>query len=196
MSSNSFLQGNFKSHQCPCMLAALDDLLCMVNINCQVTTGCLLCLCCLRVLWHDLVVRWNHWRVDESGWTGHDEQQSPVSQWFQAAQWLWHMLTCIRTSESSDCHQGTVCTHNLSYSKVCGQIIAYQVGSIKWCLSSCLTIDDNYVDGISLAHGNPLNSTFWSLQKHVCTFPCFDGTPLSFVGTDFICETGNVDNHH
>ena len=50
--------------------------------------------CCTCVLWHDKVVWWSHWRVDESGSTGHDKQQSSVSQWSQAVQWLQHTHMC------------------------------------------------------------------------------------------------------
>jgi hypothetical protein len=99
------------------------------------------------------------------------------------------------------CHQGILSAHNFSYSKVCGIIIAYQVGSTDAFNRTTpnLTVADNYVDGISLTHGSP--------RQHIWTFaagvsetrnqfscPCIQGSrvsPPSFVGTDYFCETGN-----
>jgi hypothetical protein len=114
-------------------------------------------------------------------------------------------LTCVRTNETSGCHQGSIPTHNLSYSKACGRIIAYQVGSTDAFLSSTssLTIDENYVDGISLTHGNPPRQHIWTFaaganrQPHSYTCPCIEGSPVTpppFVGEDYFCETGNTNN--
>jgi hypothetical protein len=54
--------------------------------------------------------------------------------------------------------------HSINYSKACGQIIAYQVGSTGAFSrpGSSPTIDNSYVDGISLTHGNP--------RQHIWTF--------------------------
>ena len=52
-----------------------------------------------------------------------------------------------------------------SYSRVCGRVIAYQVGATNAFHhpgSSSDTIDDIYVDGVSLTHGNP--------RQHIWTF--------------------------
>ena len=92
-----------------------------------------------------------------------------------------------------------------NYSQVCGRIIGYQYGSpsgIKEFGSQ--TIDQVYVDGISLTHGSP--------RKHIWTFmaqvqdnslhlgnkaficQCANGstkTPPSFIGKDYFCESGN-----
>jgi dynein heavy chain len=101
---------------------------------------------------------------------------------------------------TSGCHQGTISAHDLSYSEVCGKIIAYQVGSPDAFdrAFSLRRIDDNYVDGISLTHGSP--------RQHIWTFaagnsirnsgnscPCISGgtPPPSFVGEDYFCETAN-----
>ena len=84
-------------------------------------------LCCACVLWHDQVMWWSHWRVDESGWTGHDKQQSPVSQWSQAAHDS-NIRTCVRNTDSPGC-SSVHCILQLtsSYSRVCGKVIAYQI---------------------------------------------------------------------
>ena len=92
-----------------------------------------------------------------------------------------------------------------SYSSVCGRITAYQVGSTnafrKYYESNTTTINSNYVDGVSLTHGNP--------RQHIWTFaaaldrqsdfrnskcPClFNRTPPPFVGDDYFCDAGNED---
>jgi hypothetical protein len=118
--------------------------------------------------------------------------------------------TCVRTSESNGCHQVTISTHNVSYSKTCGQIIAYQVGSTdafyRTPALSNATIDNSYVDGISLTHGNSPRQHIWTFAAGAneqqlqgpFTCPCVNGslaTPPSFVGEDYFCETGHNSIH-
>ena len=90
-----------------------------------------------------------------------------------------------------------------SYSRVCGRVIAYQVGNTNAFHGSHRThaIDSNYVDGISLTHHNP--------RQHIWTFaaglrengdehgdsicPCTrnpGAAPPPFVGDDYFCEAG------
>ena len=94
-----------------------------------------------------------------------------------------------------------------SYSRVCGRVIAYQVGNTNAFHGSHRThaIDSNYVDGISLTHHNP--------REHIWTFaaglrengvdhgesicPCAGNpgaAPPPFVGDDYFCEAG-VEEH-
>jgi hypothetical protein len=116
------------------------------------------------------------------------------------------------TPESSGCHQVTFSVRNFIYSKTCGQIIAYQIGStdafdraggVNHTIINP-TIDNSYVDGISLTHGNPPREHIWTfaaganVQPHYhFTCPCVDGslaTPPTFVGEDYFCETANIAN--
>ena len=88
------------------------------------------------------------------------------------------------------------------YNKVCGRIIGYQVGSTDAFNSgSHFTIDQAYIDGVSVTYGTP--------RKHIWTFasgisetnirpetscPCaFAGPPQppSFVRNNYFCESGN-----
>ena len=108
----------------------------------------------------------------------------------------------------------------VSYTKICGQINGYQIGSTDaFCpfQQSCAyrgviptsprayTIDDVYVDGLSLTHGHP--------RQHIWTFavayndadgqrypeylcPCTrtgsSGVAIPpFVGSNYFCDTGN-----
>ena len=93
-----------------------------------------------------------------------------------------------------------------SYSRVCGRVIAYQVGATNaFHHYGSSSIDDVYVDGVSLTHGNP-RQHIWTfavgLQESMAmnvesTCPCTgsDGaTPSpSFVGSDYFCEAGLQD---
>ena len=85
------------------------------------------------------------------------------------------------------------------YTKMCGRIIGYQVGHPDgFHHGRFQTIDHVYVDGVRITRGSP--------RKHVWTFaadssetgdtacPCDSGsssTPLSFVGNNYYCESGN-----
>ena len=101
-------------------------------------------------------------------------------------------------------------TNTTTYSKVCGKIKAYQKGSpdafgthVRLVPNS---INDNYVDGISLTHGN-LRHHIWTfaaaLDEDTSSFPqyncpCTDTrnqnratSPPAFVGNDYFCDTGS-----
>jgi hypothetical protein len=108
------------------------------------------------------------------------------------------------TPQSSGCHHYTLSTHIIS----CGQIIAYQIGStdaferIRYFTNP--TIDNSYVDGISLTHGNPPRQHIWTFAsganaqpQYGYNCPCIDGSPVTpptFVGEDYFCETANIDS--
>ena len=93
-------------------------------------------------------------------------------------------------------------TFGLQYTRVCGQFRGYQQGKPD-AFGNDLTrsIDDSYVDGVSITYGDP--------RMHIWTYavgndessaansscPCNDGfpsvdTPL-YVGDDFYCESGS-----
>ena len=113
--------------------------------------------------------------------------------------------TCGRPG--SGCYSMTFPLDEISYSRVCGRVIAYQYYSsnafASYFSNRARTIDDAYVDGVSLTHGhNP--------RKHIWTFanaydenhsdssrcPCttasmFTGIIPPFVGDDYFCDTGS-----
>ena len=88
-----------------------------------------------------------------------------------------------------------------TYTKVCGQIIGYQVGSTDAFLNRGFPNDQAYVDGVSVTYGTP--------HKHIWTFasgisetssypqyscPCAVSSapqPPLYVGNKFFCELGN-----
>ena len=101
-------------------------------------------------------------------------------------------------------------TYNVGYTKVCGRIRGYQFGSTDGFFDTYIcdnTIEENYIDGVSLTHGQP--------RKHIWTYaaaiqslpstntywtcPCFSNNKqyLSppFVGQDYYCESGTNESY-
>ena len=88
------------------------------------------------------------------------------------------------------------------YNKVCGQIIGYQVGSTDAFNSSPhFTIDQVYIDGVSVTYRTPRKHT-WTFASGISetnvqpeiSCPCaFAGPPQppSFVRNNYFCESGN-----
>ena len=124
------------------------------------------------------------------------------------------LRTCGRI-EPAGCWSTTFQTHNVEYSRVCGQIRAYQDGtpdafSTYQRNPTFITIDDNYVDGFSLTYGQSPRKHIWTFAATIDeyprlesydTCPCthsFKDSPLMdpvppFVGEDYFCDTGSRD---
>ena len=112
-----------------------------------------------------------------------------------------NIRTCRRTDISTGC--GSVMMDvPYQYSRVCGRVRAYQVGTTNAFKDrSSASIDSAYVDGVSLTRGSPRQHiwTFVSgLQENtghessVC--PCNDAGaphPPAFVRNDYFCDSGN-----
>ena len=116
---------------------------------------------------------------------------------------------CAMNIGGGGCSSATFDLHGIRYTHVCGKIIGYQqkTPDAFWAYNNNrgLTIDDTYVDGISLTHGrNP--------RKHIWTFaaalheinthrnslcPCTSNNTLSavpippYVGNDYFCDTAS-----
>lgn len=117
---------------------------------------------------------------------------------------------CGRQVTSSATCDSQSYTVQQRYRKVCGRIIGYQVGSTDVFEDQQLSIDQTYVDGVSLTYGNP-RQHIWTFaaglsemivtspsnhERYTC--PCaLVGTgfrmqqPPSFVGSNYFCESGN-----
>ncbi len=111
---------------------------------------------------------------------------------------------CVRTRGHS-CTSIIFPVHGVQYSKVCGQVRGYQEGTPDafGLRSSSVTIDNNYVDGVSITYGTSPRQHIWTFaaandetrsNKYVC--PCtktdatYTGQVPSFIGNDYFCETG------
>ena len=112
---------------------------------------------------------------------------------------------CVRKSVAKGCDSVVYPTHGHEYSRVCGKINAYQHSHPSAFRPYILrkpvtTLEDNYVDGVSLTHG-PV-----SARQHIWTFAaaysdnsmqCSCGAQPDpdlvppFVGQDFFCETAS-----
>ena len=110
---------------------------------------------------------------------------------------------CGITTGSARCVQIVYPIRGLQYNQVCGRIIGYQYGSPDAFLSAPgLSIDDTYVDGVSVTHGSP-RQHIWTFagglrqdgRCTLCACPC-DQSSISatvvpsFVGQNYFCESG------
>ena len=112
---------------------------------------------------------------------------------------------CRSSHTAAGCTSVTFPAHNLSYTKVCGRVHAYQYTSTDGFVNSqygAQTIEGYYVDGISVTHGSPRNH-IWTFTAGVSkdynypyNCPCASPYPglaaPPFVGENFFCESGNT----
>jgi len=109
---------------------------------------------------------------------------------------------CGRGSSGGGCLSAVYSTYGISYNHVCGRVIGYAYNSPD-AFHGPQTIEDPYVDGVSLTHGSP------GARQHIWTFaagllenlpanfirftcPCVGGTAApTFIGNDYFCESGN-----
>ncbi len=110
--------------------------------------------------------------------------------------------TCGRPDHLSGCMSTTFGTNGVRYSRVCGRILGYQIGSPN-AFHGHAVIDSYYVDGISLTHGQSPRKHIWSFAGAVneasnyafSTCPCsnsgvgYSGAVPSFVGNDYFCDS-------
>ena len=121
---------------------------------------------------------------------------------------------CAMNIDGGGCSSATFNLHGIRYTHVCGKIIGYQQKTPDafwpYYTNRRLTIDDTYVDGISLTHGrNP--------RKHIWTFaaavhevitggahsicPCTNiHNPVTipippYVGNDYFCDTASESHY-
>ena len=112
------------------------------------------------------------------------------------------VTACRRpTSSSSSCATALYASIR-PYSKVCGRVIGYQVGSTHGIFTN-RTVEHNYVDGVSITFGRNPRQHIWTYAAGLTenpTFsrrrncPCSNSSgrePPEFVGTDYYCESAN-----
>ena len=117
---------------------------------------------------------------------------------------------CAKNIDGGGCSSATFNLHGIRYTHVCGKIIGYQqeTPDAFWSYyrNRSLTIDDNYVDGISLTHGrNPrkhiwtfaaaLHEVLTSFRQSLCPCTNIHNTvtiPIPpYVGSDYFCDTAS-----
>ena len=119
---------------------------------------------------------------------------------------------CGINSDGPGCSSATFSVQGIGYSRVCGKIIGYQQKTPDafqpYFFNRQLTIDDGYVDGVSLTHGRNPRKHIWTFVSALdevsthprCNCPCtniHDTTAIPippYVGSDYFCDTASV--HH
>jgi len=98
---------------------------------------------------------------------------------------------CAMNIAGFGCSSTTFDLHGIRYTHVCGKIIGYQQKTPDafkpYYNNRGLTIDDNYVDGISLTHGcNP--------RKHIWTFAAAVHEVITSINRYDLCPCTNIHN--
>lgn len=114
---------------------------------------------------------------------------------------------CLCTVARGACVSAFYNSHFMQYSRVCGCITGYQDRSTDafrlYYDDRSLTIDDPYVDGVSLTYGFSPRKHIWTLAAGVedignspyhcpCSSTNYQGAVPSFIGDDYFCESGKL----
>ena len=100
------------------------------------------------------------------------------------------------------CDSVTFTTYGVQYRQVCGRVKGYQFISpdgFRWhnCPAPC-TINNPYVDGVSVTHGTSPRKHIWTYAagvyenaREISNCPCTSSgtSPPAFVGSDYYCES-------
>ena len=115
---------------------------------------------------------------------------------------------CSKTVDSG-CSSVTISTNGVSYSKVCGLVYGYLKDSSdgferyaicgKKGLPKC-TIDQPYIDGVSITHGSSPRQHIWTLTGSPFVYYCPCGnnpavTAPSFIGQDYFCDVSTSNTY-
>ena len=99
-----------------------------------------------------------------------------------------HNTRCVQTTENPGCSHIIFPLMNITYSHMCGTVESYWFGDPDGFSGrpSSTTINDNYVDGISLTYGNISN------RNHIWTFIADQGQSCpgevpEYVGNSYSC---------
>ena len=119
------------------------------------------------------------------------------------------LRTCGKGSSGPGCDSVTIPTGGQSYQYVRGKLTGYQYASTDaFCRVSgtSASIDDPYVDGVSITHGQTPRKHIWTyavgIQRYtegyrkVSTCPgsgANSSVQPSFVGLNYFCASGNLD---
>ena len=119
------------------------------------------------------------------------------------------LRTCGRPGNLRGCVSTTFPVLGIEYSQVCGRIIGYQFGSPGAFYPYAFrdppqnSIDDYYVEGVSITHGQSPKQHIWTLTvalaeilSNVNVCPCtridqtYTGVVPPFIEQDYFCDTG------
>ena len=108
---------------------------------------------------------------------------------------------CGKPSYEPHCVSTVFSSHNITYSKVCGQLRGYQYGRINGLHYIAHGIESHYVDGVSITHGSNPRKHIWTYvggrfeDEHSSAGGCpcstgYTGGNTSFIGSHYYCESG------
>ena len=107
---------------------------------------------------------------------------------------------------STGCQSAIFSAFNLNYCEVCGRVIGYQFGTpeafSRSIVITSLTIDSQYLDGVSITHGSGPRTHIWSYPAGVTTTrtdrfgcPCNTGSTVTappYIGGNYYCESATT----
>ena len=113
--------------------------------------------------------------------------------------------TCEIDSTAATCVSVVLYAWNITYSRVCGRVLGYQVGSTdafgSYGRRNNPTVDSNYVDGVSLTHGHTPRKHIWTFAAAIDEFgeqpacecshsqrPAY--SPPGFIEGNYFCDSG------
>ena len=117
---------------------------------------------------------------------------------------------CERSVDEAGCESVLFPTNGVPFSKLCGRVVGYSAGTVDALASvfgvcgpsGCQTLDEPYVDGISITYlTDNSRSHIWTLvaqhpiDRSRC--PCgnmSDHVSPTFVGNDYYCEVAEDNN--
>ena len=136
------------------------------------------------------------------GWTrvAHINMTSPEGTCPSPLETIASPRSCSR-SGGAGCSSVSFSTFGVPFTQVCGRAIGYQHDSAD--AFGDLTIDDPYVDGLSITYDSAPRRHLWTYaaghsesgSETAANCPCAAASgsqPPSFVGDHYYCESGNV----
>ena len=111
---------------------------------------------------------------------------------------------CGRPLSQNGSRPANFYTINQQYSRVCGRIIGYQVGSPDGFnqFHGMISLNQDYMDGVSITYGNPRHHIWTYVVGTYETHPVYYHSscpcsstqgvgPPEFIGNNYYCESGN-----
>ena len=105
-------------------------------------------------------------------------------------------------SSGGSCSSVQYPSNGISYSQICGRVVGYQYNSPDDVdTGTSNNINTYYVDGVSITRGSPRQHV-WTLmggltESSTYKCPCSSDNPqleVTFIGSNYFCESGNSNN--
>ena len=149
--------------------------------------------------------------MDASSQHQHDRDQLQVSVQSDYRKSLAQRASVCRKTVTLGCSSASFSTYGVPFTSVCGKVLGYQHYSPDafhpYYTNQGRTLDDLYVDGVSITHSRVPRQHIWTLAaaldevpgNNVYSCPCtnskshvaFTGLIPKFIGDGFYCETGS-----